>query len=931
MPLKPWYRVAAPREDLTKGISVDTSEFAIHLNDVADDNPQTPEYYRKPEQFLERTYLTDGLKEVSAEVLRRLAGETVAAAPVINLTTQFGGGKTHALTLLYHLARAGKAANKMMGVKDILSKASLSSVPNAEVAVFVGTEFDSLAGRGKPGEPTRKTPWGEIAWQIGKADAYAVLAEHDAQMKRPGKEVIRRILPEDRPVLILMDEVLNYLNHARTFKLGGSTLAAQCVQFFHNLSEVAASRNGVSLVLSLPASEMEMSPEDLGDQSRLEHLSTRVNKPYLLSQGDEIAEIIIRRLFGDRGTTADRRATANAYAEWLRDNRASIPNWFPVDHAADLVFSTYPFHPTVFSVFERKWATLPKFQRTRGVLRMLALWVARAYADGYSQNRPDPLITLGTAPFEDSIVRTAIFEELGEPRLEAAVTADLAGDTSNAVRLDAEATDTIKRSRLHRKTGSAIFFESSGGQAANKEYATLPEVRLAVGEPGLDIGNVETMLDALVDGCYYLTQEGNRYRFSHKMGLNKRHADRVAAISTQTEKIVARVEEEIQSVFKEGPSIDRKYFPQTSNVIPNHPVLTLVVLDSERTWEEDNRPATEKFIETLIRQSGQSDRTYKSALIFAAAESARQLTEQAKRLLAWEALEDEQESLNLDDSQARQLGEQRRRAGRDLREAVWNAYRHVIYLGKEGLRHMDLGLVHSSSSENGLPGLILSRLKQDGEIEAQPNPNYLVRNWPPARAEWPTKEVRDSFYASPQFPRLADPDAIRRTIAVGITEGLFGYAGKDADGNYVGLRYKRPTTDLDIEIAESVVLLPKSAAESLITSGETQSTEYPKSQPQPTEGHESLTTAQPPVDEQQTTTTAPDDRLRGLIWQGEVPPTKWMQFYTKVLTRFAVGGGLKLSVRFEIRPPEGISRQKKSETETALKDLGLGDKIDPLE
>ena len=156
----------------------------------------------------------------------------------------------------------------------------------------------------------------------------------------------------------------------------------------------------------------------------------------------------------------------------------------------------------MLSVFERKWQSLPKFQRTRGVLRMLALWVARAYQDGYAQNRPDALITLGAAPLEDSLFRSEAFDQLGEGRLEAAVMADLAGDTANAVQLDAEAADTLKRARLHRKAASAVFFDSSGGQSPTREYATLPEVRLAVGEPGLDIGNVETALEALVDGCY---------------------------------------------------------------------------------------------------------------------------------------------------------------------------------------------------------------------------------------------------------------------------------------------------------------------------------------------------------------------------------------------------------------------------------------------
>jgi hypothetical protein len=929
MPLKPWYRVAVPREDLAKNQPVDASEFAVHLDQVLDG--RAPDYYLKPEKFFERTYLTEGVKDMAGEALRRLAGETLGASPVINLTTQFGGGKTHALTLLYHLARHGKAADKWPGVKDLLARAGLSSVPKADVAVFVGSEFDSQSGRGGPGEPVRKTPWGDIAWQIGGAEAFAVVAEHDANLRRPGKETIRRFLPTGRPVLILMDEVLNYINQARTFQVGGSTLAAQCIQFFQNLTEEATARTGVSLVFSLPASELEMSPEDLADQSRLEKLATRVNKPYILSQGDEIAEIIIRRLFNDRGPTADRRATANAYAEWLRDNRNSIPNWFPVDHAADLILSAYPFHPTVLSVFERKWQSLPKFQRTRGILRMLALWVARAYHDGVTQLRPDPLITLGAAPFEDSLFHSEVFDQLGEGRLEAAVMADLAGESANAVQLDAEAADTLKRARLHRKAASAVFFESSGGQSPTREYATLPEVRLAVGEPGLDIGNVETALEALVDGCYYLVQEGSHYRLSHKIGLNRLHADRMASVGQQKEKIESRVREEVQAVFKEGPSLDRKYFPESSGEIPDRPALTLVVLAPEYAWEDLSRAATEKFIETLVRECGQSGRTYKSGLLFAVAESAQRMRDQAKRLIAWEALDDEKEDLKLDESQERQITEQKRRAEKDLKEAVWNAYRHVVFLGKEGLRHSDLGLIHSSASTDGLPGLILRRLREDGEIEPEPSANFLARNWPTALAEWPTKAVRDAFFASPLFPRITDPEVVRRTIASGVSNGLFGYAGKDASGGFIGVRYKRPTTEAEVEISDTVVLLPKAAAEALFSGGGAATTEYPQPQPQPVEGRDGVVASTQLIDETTTPTPQPGDRLAGLTWEGEVPPNKWMQFYTKVLSRFAIGGGLKLSVKVEIRPPEGVSKQRKAETEMALRDLGLEDQVSSAE
>ena len=189
---------------------------------------------------------------------------------------------------------------------------------------------------------------------------------------------------------------------------------------------------------------------------------------------------------------------------------------------------------------------LPRFQQTRGVLRLLALWVSRAYADGYKGAHKDPLISLGTAPLDDSLFRAAMFEQLGEPRLEAAVTTDVAGaEHSHAVRLDAEAIPEIKKARLHRKVATVVFFESNGGQQRGE--ATLPEVRLAVGEPSIEIGHVEQCLESLTDACYFLTAEKNRFRFSFQANLNKILADRRASV--QAPAIQEQVRSDVQKVF----------------------------------------------------------------------------------------------------------------------------------------------------------------------------------------------------------------------------------------------------------------------------------------------------------------------------------------------------------------------------------------------
>ncbi len=918
MALQPWYKVATPREDLRRGEPLDASEFAIHLDQVVDGT--APVQYNDASVFFSRTFLTGGLKELTAEVLHRLSGEKVGASSTITLTTQFGGGKTHGLTALYHLARHGDTSVGWTGVSDILKESNLAKVPKAAVAVFVGERFDVLTGRGGSGEPKRRTPWGEIAWQLaqdtGNQELFNVVKEHDEQRIRPGGDVIKQILPADRPTLILMDEVLNFMSAGRTIRVGDSTLASQFLQFLQILTTEASARSGVCLVLSLPKSEQEMTAEDEADFSRLTKFASRVGKAYILSEGLEIAEIIRRRLFDSPGEPKEVRRAAKEYAQWVVSHREQLPAWFPADQAQQVFETTYPFHPVALSVFERKWQSLPKFQRTRGVLRMLALWVSQVYRDSFTGAFRDPLLGLGTAPLGDSLFRAAIFDQLGEQRLEAAVLSDIAGEQAHAIRLDASAPDVIKRARLHQKVAASIFFESSGGQV--KEWATLPEIRLAVGEPELDLGNIETALDDL-DCCYYLRVEGRRYWFSHAPNIKKLLADRRATIADEA--IGERVRETVRKVFGQGSGFDRRYFPDASSDIPDSAVLTLVIIAPDQAWEASRREATKRQVSALIQEYGGRSRTFKSGLVFSVAEKESEIVDNAKNMLALESLEDDIDRLNLEETEQKELVRMKKRAEEDLKESVWRTYRHVVLLDEDGeLREVDLGLQHSSAAPS-LVALIQARLKQEGLLEEQISPDFLVRYWPPALPSWSTKTVRDTFYASPKFPRLSDWAALRKTIAEGVNLGRFGYASLTASGSYNNVRIGEIMGEADVEFSDEVVLLTGEAAEMVKAGGgpsEPGKVPVPGVE-QPAPGEPGV----PPV-------ISPPVGVRpytGLRWEGQVAPQKWMTFYTKVLARFANDPTLTLNINFNVSPGDGLSQEKVDETKASLRDLGLNEAI----
>jgi len=973
MALKPWYKVIEPREDLREGRPLDASEFAVHLDKVREGT--APDVYRDPKRFFDRTYMTANLLGLGAETLRRLSGIKTETSAVFNLATQFGGGKTHALTMLYHLATSGRKAEGWNGVDRLMGKAGVDKVPQAAVATFVGTEFDSITGRGgSDGTPHRRTSWGEIAWQLGGQESFAAVAEHERTLTAPAGDVIRKMLPKDRPSLILMDELLNYASASRK-----SGLSAQLYHFLHSLSETARGESNVVLAVSIPASELEMTAEDQADYTRFKKMLDRLGKAVVMSAEEETSEIIRRRLFDWDGMPPDGRKVAAEYAAWILEHREQVPKWFPVDNAREAIEATYPFHPMVLSVFERKWQALPRFQQTRGILRLLALWVSRAYQEGFRGAHKDPLIGIGTAPLEDTLFRTAVFEQLGEQRLEVAVTTDICGKKdSNATRLDAEAVDTIKKARLHRKVATVVFFESNGGQAKEGE-ATVPEIRLAVAEPGLDVGNVETALEALGESCYFLRVERNKYRFGLAPNLNKLLADRRANI--EPAKIEERIRAEILKVFEKQPGLETVPFPEKSNLISDRPVLSLVVLPPDTSMSDRK---TLGLIEGMIREYGGSGRTFKSALLFAVADDDAALRDEARKLLAWQAIKDEEED-KLDIVQKAQLAENLKKAQRDLKECVWRTYKNVALLGKDNkVRVVDLGLVHSSQA-NSMIKLIVDRLRQDGDIETGVSPNFLVRNWPPAFTEWSTKSVRDAFFASPQFPRLLDGDSVRETIARGVSSGILAYVGKGGEG-YKPFIFDASLTADEVEVSDDMFIITAEEAKKHVEPPKLAALTVQPERPQVKPGanvafhvrgidqhgrpmavskvawtakggnidNKGEFTAGKDEGEFQVEAVAGDVRaqtavviakkvapqpqlvpqppkeIKGLRWSGEVPAQKWMNFYTKVLAKYATGGQLKVRVTFEVAPDGGLLPQRAEETKSLLRELGLDDSVEPL-
>ena len=805
--MDPWYKVVTPRKEVREGRSFSPDEFAIALEQVVAGT--APPDYSDPAQFFSRTYFTRALKEHSGMVLRRLSGRTENTAPVLTLITQFGGGKTHTLTSLYHLANAGPGASQFPGVSALLSEAGVARAPAARVGIFAGSAWDPAEGR--------ETPWIDLARQVAGGKGVAELGPA-AQTTPPGTDALSRVFAAaEAPVLLLFDEVLNFINRHRG-------MADSFHAFLQNLTVAVTGATHAAAVISLPRSQVEMGEWDQAWQDRITKVIRRVALDLIANDESEISEVVRRRLFEDLGRERIRQNVARTYANWCFERSARLPSeWTSVDTATrgskgreflqSRFEACYPFHPATLSVFQRKWRALPQFQQTRGALAMLAQWISWASREQFRQARNEPLITLGSAPLDVPEFRAVVLGQLGESRLDVAIDADIAGDTSHARALDADAKGALRD--IHRRVGTAILFESSGGQV--EKVAHLPELRFALGEPEVETTTIDNAAAALEKSGFFVRKIGtDGYRIHHQATLRKVVSDRRASLDEETE-IRPEVRKVIERQFTHGATIPVVCFPEDGDAAPDSSRLTLVVVDPTEEWSDGGQ--TRERIGQWTKARGKSPRLYPASLVWSVRKPGRELRESVELLLAWRRVANEvsQGILGAEFDRADWGDVQARvkEAEEAAKEEVWAGYRFVALSDapSDGLKVIDLGAGHSSTNET-LCGRIIAALKSEGLLNESVGAGYIDRHWPPAFRDtgaWPLTSLRNSFLSG-ALTRLIDPDTVlRRQIIEFVERGDFGLASGDkGGGQYERHWYREPPRVEEIAFESGVFLLTKS-------------------------------------------------------------------------------------------------------------------------
>ncbi len=910
--MEPWYKVATPRKEVREGRSFNPDEFAIALEQVV--ARRGPEDYWDPAQFFARTCFTRALREHTGMVLRRLSGETQNTSPVLTLITQFGGGKTHTLTTLYHLATNGDGVSGHDGVAALVREAGVASVPKAKVAVFVGNAWDPQTGR--------ETPWIDIARQLAGDKGVEALGPA-AKTTPPGTDSIARVFQAaGAPVLLLFDEVLNYMNRHRA---GAESFYA----FIQNLTVATTGTTHGAAVISLPRSQVEMTASDQEWQDKISKVVRRVAKDLIANDETEISEVVRRRLFQDLGSEKIRKNVSKTYGDWCFERRAQLPpEWTAVDSAATEAKAReflqrrfeacYPFHPATLSVFQRKWQALPQYQQTRGTLAMLAQWISIAAQESFRQARTEPLITLGSAPLADPGFRSVVLGQLGESRLIAAIDTDIAGEQAHSRALDADTKGPLRD--IHRRVGTAILFESSGGQT--DKVAHLPELRFALGEPDLDTTSIDNAALVLDGRSYFIRKTGaDGFRIGYQPTMKKVVNDRRASLDEETE-VKPALRKLVEEEFRRGASISVVAFPGDGAEIPDTPRLTLVVVDPEVAWSGDGSLRVQLAEWTRLR--GKSPRLYPGALVWCLKKPGRDLREKVELGLAWKRVAREVAEGTLggefDKSDRAELQSKLKDADEAAKDGVWGDYRFAVVAdGQEtdGLKVIDLGAGHSSSGET-LCGRVIAALKSEALLNESVGAGYIERNWPPALKEsaaWPLASLRQSFLNG-SLTRLVDPDAILRgKIVEFVGRGDFGLAsGRKPDGSYERVWFEELVAPDEVAFDAGVFLLRKDSARSL-TSG---------APPEPPILADPPRIEPPLAPEREPEPSATTKTLR-LV--GTVPPEVWNRLGTKILPKLRAGSDLRIGLEFTVTVKADTAGSLVAELQQILQELGLGEAV----
>ncbi|MBM3880418.1 MAG: ATP-binding protein [Verrucomicrobia bacterium] len=827
--LKPWREVVTPHADVASG-RYQQAEFAadlwqVHLGEGSDE-------YRQPSEFFRRTFLTESLRRLLVNGVQRLAGK--GGDPVVQLQTNFGGGKTHSMLALYHLF-GGAVPGDLPGVDAVLAEADVTGSAGFQPATDVGapkagrmpalpkaTRVVLVGNKISPGNPVRKpdgtvirTLWGELAYQLGGRKAFARVKADDENATSPG-DVLRELFKEYGPCLILIDEWVAYarqLHDQSDLPAGGFETQ---FTFAQALTESAKLAGNCLLVISLPASDTQGSPHTQADDvevggvrgrealNRLRNVVGRVESSWRPATAEEGFEIVRRRLFepmpGDRFKHRD--VTARAFSELYHAQSAEFPPECRGGDYEKRIQAAYPIHPEIFDQLYGTWSTLVKFQRTRGVLRLMASVIHSLWEKGDRS----PLILPSMIPIDDPRVQFELTRYLSDnwvPIIEK----DVDGPNSLPLRIDGEQPNLGKLSAT-RRVARAIYLGSAPSAGVAHRGVEDRRVKLGCVLPGESPAVFGDGLRRLAAAATYLYQDGTRLWYDTQPTVTKLAEDRAEQLKREPDKAMQELEERLRSDLGKTGDFDRVHpVPRSGADVPDEMTTRLVVLSADHPHTKEAGSPAESAARTILERRGNAPRLYQNTLVFLAADKVRlqDLDEALRRFLAWDSILVEKEKLDLTPFQVKQAEIQRKAADAAVTARLPEAYCWLLVPEQETPQSSVTWEAIRLSGNEALAVRAAKKLRSADLLVTAMGATILRKHLddvPLWRGDHVgVRQVIEDFARYLYLPRVRDPGVIVAAIEDGVSllgwrQDSFAYAEGFDEGaqRYRGLRFGRQVT-----------------------------------------------------------------------------------------------------------------------------------------
>jgi predicted AAA+ superfamily ATPase len=814
--MKPWREIIVPHPDVLNG-TFQQSEFAADITAVRTGRA-TPEY-GDAKAFYERTFITEGMGRLLSQVAQRLNGK--GGEPVIQLQTAFGGGKTHTMLAVYHLASRQCQLGDLMGVPALLDQIGLLDVPQAQIAVLDGTAH----APGQPwqqGRQTIRTLWGELAWQLGKADGYKMVKEADESGTSPGKEVLVELLSRFAPCVILMDELVVYIRQfVESQALSGGTYDSN-LSFIQSLTEAAKLVPNAVVLASLPESENQAGGQrGVSALKALEAIFNRVQALWKAVAPEEAFEIVRRRLFEQIKDAKARDQVCRAFADAYVAEGSKVPQETQEARYYDRMLQSYPIHPEVFAQLYEEWTTIEGFQRTRGVLKLMAKVIYRLWQD----DNKDLMILPSSLPLYDGGARNELIYYL-EPGWDPVVDRDIDGARAETTLLETKET-RFGSVQAARRVARTVFFSSAPSSVSTRPGTRgIDRARVLLGclQPGQASSLYSDALHRLADQLHYMSssgdkaQDGTRYWFDTRANLRREMEERKQRFDDKNE-VRGRMAEIVKRLAAGASFFDGTHIFTPHSDVPDDSALRLVVLGPEQFYsKEEPRMANEAVLD-YVRNNGAKPRYRGNRLLFLAPDhgALARLRDCIRMALAWGSIVDDVSGMRLvlDNLQAEQAKKELRAAEDVLPRAARECFKWLLCPSQESPTGKPVVEIAPLNTAGAALGPEIERVCIDNE--------WVIPTWSPIHLRTKLKELywksdktavkaADFWEDTLRYlylPRLKDRGVISQAITKGAgARDFYGTAYGEHEGKFDGFMFG----DANVQFDDTLLLIEPEAA-----------------------------------------------------------------------------------------------------------------------